>query len=144
MFFFKDYVGEDTPKTRARQRGTDFIQTGLLAQGIGSLIAGVIFQPDVPAFWLGLVLIASSFPVLIVGCLRRAASKGYGPTVGVFAAMFGVVGVLFLIVLPDRTRQKFGFDVVQPMKVSTTWMPPDEDPRWNLRSWGEDQFRKPR
>jgi hypothetical protein len=144
MLFWKDYVGEDTPRARARRRGTDFINSGLLAQGVGSLIVGVVANPLVLAFWLGLLLIAMGVPALVVGCTRRGASKGYGPVVGGGLGLLGIFGVLALIALPDRTRPRHGFEVVRPLKVSTAWAPPDEDPRWNPRSWGEDEFRQMR
>ncbi|HEV7301057.1 MAG TPA: hypothetical protein VGN72_16945 [Tepidisphaeraceae bacterium] len=136
----RDYVGEETPQVIARRRGTDCIHSGLLAQSAGAFIMAMVGRPDIAPFWLGLVMILAGVPVLTVGCVRRARSKGYHGRVGALG-LLGFVGVLVLAFLPDRNRAKAGFEVVMPMMVSTTWIPPDEDPKWMPRSWGEDQLR---
>jgi hypothetical protein len=137
----RDYVGEDTPQAIARRRGTDCIHSGLLAQSAGAFVMAAVQRPDILAFWLGVALFILAFPVLVVGCTRRAQSKGHSPAYGLLG-LLGFVGVLLLAFVPDRNRAKAGFEVVMPMRVSTVWVPPDEDPKWMPRSWGEDEFRK--
>lgn len=142
--FWKDYVGEDTPKAVARRRGSDCIQSGLLAQSAGALVLTVISNPSVPAFWLGAMMIVAGVPLLVVGCVRRARSKGWSERLGGFLGLFGFAGVLLLMLLPDRRRERYGFQVVMPLTVSTTWLPPDEDPKHMPRSWGEEHLRETR
>jgi len=138
--FWKDYVGQDNPNAVARRRGSDCIQNGLLAQAAGALIVGVIANPTIPAFWLGLTMIALSLPLIVIGCVRRARVKGYRGAVGALG-LLGFPGVLVVIFLPDRYRARHGFQVVMPLTVSTTWVPPDEDPKHMPRSWGEEHLR---
>jgi hypothetical protein len=138
--FGKDYVGEDTPQALARRRGSDCIQTGLMAQAAGLFVTIAVGDPAVPAFWMGLMMLLVSVPLLLIGCYRRARIKGYGAGYAALG-LIGLPGVLLLISLPDRHRQRPGFQVVMPLKVSTTWVPPDEDPRHRPRSWGEESLR---
>ena len=129
----RDYVGEDTPRALAKRRGTDFIDSGLFVQFAGALIMGAVQRIDVLAFWLGATLVLLAVPLLVVGCARRSISKGQRPIYGALG-LLSLPGVVLLWFLPDRNRAKAGFDVVMPMKVSTTWLPPDEDPKWMPRS----------
>jgi hypothetical protein len=140
LFIDRDYVGEDNPRAVARRRGTDCIQTGLMSQACGALVVGTVLDTGVPAFWLGLTLILVGTPILVVGCYRRARIKGYGGGLAVLG-LLSFVGAIILIAFPDKNRPRKGFEVIMPMKVSTAWAPPDDDPRWDLRRWGEDQLR---
>ena len=141
--------GHDVLTARRRAYGTDYIQTGLVAQALGALMVVVVGKPYIAAYWLGWILIGLGTPVLLDGCVKRVKKKGYPAWVAA-TGLASFPGVLALILLPDqytRVARRKGFEVIMPKKVSTTWVVPEaeHDPlRWRPRSWGGESLFKPR
>jgi hypothetical protein len=148
LFWSRDYVGAENPKTIAIRRGDDYVRAGLVGQVCG--VFGILIpleQLRMSVIWLGVVILVLATAVLVTGCIRHAVYKHYHWRVGVTLGLLSLPGVIVLHLLPDwrkRMMRRRGFDVVMPRKVSSTWVTNPDDPEApRFRRGGVVRYEEP-